>query len=98
MPAGTGLSYDGLPVTNVFAYDRRGRLVQDVRLYDARGTPLALNPDDPDRQRRVPRTASGDRAFNAFPVRYFEQGTRRVTRPRAGAPEPPPPLVTPEVR
>jgi hypothetical protein len=94
----TGLVYDGLPLDNLFAFDRRGRLLQDVRLYAENGRPIDVDRGARDPDRRVPRARGGERAFNAFPVRYFEPGTRRVARPGAGAPPAPAPLVTPRVR
>lgn len=81
-----GLSYAGAEVTNVYPYDRRGRLLQDVRLFDQDGRPLDLGgPASPDPDRRVPVTATGREVFNAFPLRYFEAGTRRIAEPDAGS-------------
>jgi hypothetical protein len=94
LPA-AGLAYDGRDVQNVYAYDRSGRLLQDVRLYDDAGQPIEWGRDLDDRGRRLVTDARGATAFNAFPVRYFEPGTNRVADPSAGAPAPPPPLVTP---
>ena len=51
------------------------------------------------RARRVVFDRSGERLFNSFPIRYFDQGTRRVRRPEAGGlSEPPNSIVTPPVR
>jgi hypothetical protein len=92
-----GLIHDGLGVGNIYAYDRRGRLLQDVRLFDDAGRPLDIgNGEDP--HRRVPVTKRGEQALNAFPIRYFEPGTRRVAHPNAGAPPRPAPIVTKPVR
>jgi hypothetical protein len=42
---------------------------------------------------------SGEPLFNSFPIRYFDEGTRRVRRPEAGGlSERPRPIVTPRVR
>jgi hypothetical protein len=87
--------YDGTVVKNVYAYDRNGRLLHDVRLYDAHGAPLDFGRHfaNPDRRRVFDRT--GAEVFNAFPVRYFEPGTRRVARPNAGPRIVAPKLTTP---
>lgn len=90
------LVYDGAAVANVYPYDRRGRLLHDVRLYDGSGRSLDVGTvaygTDP--LRRAVRTADG-RVLNAFPIRYFEPGTRRVAKPNAGPPVDAPPIVTP---
>jgi hypothetical protein len=93
-----GLSYDGVAVRNVFAYDRRGRLLYDVRLYAGDGRPLEVGRGAHDPDRRIPRTKTGKAALNAFPVRYFAPGTTRVAKPAAGAPARPAPLVTRPVK
>jgi hypothetical protein len=97
-PAPPGLTFDGRPVGNVYPYDRRGRLLHDVRLYDEEGAPLDVRRGER-RPRRMVRDRAGDRQFNSFPIRYFDPGTRRVERPEAGAlGDAPRPLVTPPVR
>jgi hypothetical protein len=91
-----GLTYEGAAVENVYPYSRDGKRLYDVRLYDQNGRALAIGgPDSGDQNRRVPRSASGGRAFNAFPIRYFDPGTRRVTKPDAGWAKAKPPLVSP---
>jgi hypothetical protein len=89
-----GLTYYGNAVQNIYAFDRRGRLLQDVRLYDQFGVPLEIGARVRDPNRRQVRTRGGDPVFNAFPIRYFEPGTRKVAHPAAGAPEDPDPVVT----
>ena len=97
-PVEPGLLFDGRRIDNVYPYDRAGRLLQDVRLYDETGTPLDVRPGE-GRPRRVVADRSGERLFNTFPIRYFDAGTRRVRRPRAGAlSDPPRRIVTPPVR
>jgi hypothetical protein len=94
-----GLALDGRQVGNVYPYDRRGRLLQDVRLYDETGAPLDVRPGEGRPRRVVADRTGADRYFNAFPIRYFERGTSRVRRPRAGAlSESPPGIATPPVR
>jgi hypothetical protein len=93
-PAPSGLVYDGQPVQNIYAFDRDGRLLQDVRLFMQDGRPLEIGADSEDPDRRTVQTRAGDLAFNAFPIRYFEPGTRRVADPAAGAPARPGPLTT----
>jgi hypothetical protein len=57
------------------------------------GRPLAIGGPG-NANRRSVRTRTGTVVFNAFPIRYFEPGTRRVANPAAGAPERPDPLAT----
>jgi hypothetical protein len=95
-PAPTGFTYDGITIDNVYPYDRSGRLLHDVRLYDSRGRPLDFDLAGPDR--RPVRDAKGASVLNAYPVRYFEPGTHRVAHPQAGSPVTPPRLTTPPVR
>ena len=91
-PVVAGLSYDGVPVDNIYPYTRAGRLLHDVLLYDGAGRPLDVRPgaDDPDR--RLLEARDGTPIFNSFPVRYFEPGTTRVERPDAA-----PPIRIPEI-
>ena len=82
-PAPLTLSYDGTEINNVFVYDADGKLLQDVRLYDDFGRPLDIRYGDPDPTRRVLTDVSGATAFNTFPIRFYEPGTRRVANPDA---------------
>jgi hypothetical protein len=79
-----GLVYDGVPVTNIYPYSRAGELLHDVLLYDGAGRPLEVGGNrglDPDRRFVV---TNGNRpVLNAFPIRYYEPGTKRVARPNA---------------
>ena len=79
-----GMAYKGVAVENIYAFDRDGRLLQDVRLYDQFGRALEIGGGNP--LRRPVRTRAGHAIFNAFPIRYFEAGTRLVANPAAGAP------------
>jgi DNA-binding PadR family transcriptional regulator len=89
-----GLVFDGRPIINLYPYDRSGRMLQDVRLYDDLGNPVALNPGE-GRPRRIVVDRRGERLFNTFPIRYFDPGTRVVRHPNAGGlDEPPPRIVT----
>jgi hypothetical protein len=91
-----GLTHDGAPVLNVYPYSRDGRLLLDVLLFDQSGAPLSVRPEDStDAERRVLRTRRGADVFNSFPIRYFEPGTLRVSRPGAGPRVPWSPIVTP---
>jgi hypothetical protein len=80
-----GLNYNGAPVRNIYAYDRKGKPLYDIRLYDQNGRPLNVGEGsagmDPDR--RVLETPRGTLLFNSFPIRYFEPGTRTVVHPTA---------------
>jgi hypothetical protein len=89
-----GFVYDGEPVRNIYAFDRDGRLLQDVRLFMQDGRPMEIRAGRADPNRRQVRTRAGKLAFNAFPIRYFEPGTKRVANPAAGAPARPRPLTT----
>jgi hypothetical protein len=88
-----GLAYYGNPVTNIYPYDRTGRLLHDVRLYGADGHPLNIGKPGADPTRRSVETSSGP-ALNAFPIRYFDPGTGKVTRPDAGPHVLAPPITT----
>jgi hypothetical protein len=89
-----GLVYDDVQVENVYPYDRRGRLLHDIRLYDQLGRPLEAMEETADPDRRPVRERGGARAFNAYPILYFERDTRRVARPNAGPEIEPQPLRT----
>jgi hypothetical protein len=83
-PPPAGLANSGVPLQNVYAYDRHGRLLHDVRLYDQNGKPMELGRDaPPDPNRRPVETRGGITLFNAFPIRYYEPGTHRVAHPNA---------------
>jgi uncharacterized membrane protein len=92
----TGLVYNGQPVDNVYPYSRSGRLLHDVLLFDGAGRPLDVVTSD--HLRRVLRTRRGRPIFNAFPIRYFEPGTRRVARPNAAPPVTVPTVTTPPLK
>ena len=80
-----GLAYGGTQVRNVYAYDRSGRLLHDVRLYDQSGHPLNVGAAKPvnDPLRRQVRTRGGGLVLNAFPIRYFQPGTSTIAHPNA---------------
>lgn len=92
-----GLTYDGRQLRNIYPYSRDGKLLLDVLLYDENGEPLDIG-DRPDPLRRTLSTADGRELLNAFPIRYYEHGTRRVARPNAGPDVSPPRIVTPPLR
>jgi hypothetical protein len=80
----SGLFLNGMPVTNIYAFSRDGRMLHDVLLYSDNGRPLSLRPGVlPDPNRRLLYTASGAPLFNSFPIRFFEPGTRTVRHPNA---------------
>ena len=92
-----GLVFNGSPVSNIYPFTRDGRLLHDVLLYDGTGRPLTIaGAADP--SRRVLRTRNGDPVFNAFPIRYYDPGTRRVSRSDAAPPVAIPRIVTPPLR
>ena len=94
VPADAGLTYDGVAIENIYPYDRSGRLLHDVRLYDQLGRPVEALGAGIDPDRRPVRERGGARTFNAYPIRYFEPGTRRVARPNASPEIDPAPLRT----
>jgi uncharacterized membrane protein len=93
-----GLSYDGAPIDNIYPYSRDGHLLHDVLLYNGSGTPLQFQTGVPDPQRRVVRTPAGKPVFNAFPIRYYEPGTKQVAHPDASPTVTIPKLATPPLR
>jgi hypothetical protein len=78
-----GLAVSGVPVTNVYPYDTKGRLLHDVRLYDQNGRALEIGRGATDPDRRPVFGKKGRAIFNAFPIRYFQPGTNRVAHPNA---------------
>jgi hypothetical protein len=90
-----GLVLDGAHVQNVYAYDREGEPLFDVRLYDQDGRPVDLFPDSGDPSRRVPVDAQGNQLFNAFPLRYYEPGSTTVAEPSAAPDIEVPEIATP---
>lgn len=97
-PTPPGLTLDGVPVENVYPYSRDGRLMLDVLLYDQFGNPINIRPVSFDPDRRVLRRANGAEIYNSFPIRYFEPGTRRVSRPGAAPAIPWAPVATPALQ
>ena len=89
-----GLARDGVPVDNIYPYSRDGKLLHDVLLYDGAGAPLDVRAGSSDPDRRVVVAAGNVRLYNAFPIRYFEPGTRRVADPDAAPPVTVPSVVT----
>lgn len=79
----SGLIYQGVEVDNIYPYSRDGRLLHDVLLYDTAGRALdlpAFHGLDPNRRY----VSNGHlELLNAFPIRYYEPGTRLVLRPNA---------------
>jgi len=90
-----GLAYNGAPVDNIYPYSRNGGLLHDVLLYTGAGTPLNVSTTAYDPYRRILFTKTGGRVFNAFPVRYYEPGTKVVLRPNAGPSVKVPRIATP---
>ena len=78
-----GLTLNGVPVGNIYPFNRKGRLLHDVLLYTGSGAPLDAPGAAIDPQRRVLRTTSGKQVLNAYPIRYFDPGTGQVAHPGA---------------
>lgn len=68
----------GGPVTNIYPYDVRGRLLHDVRLYDQNGKPLEIVREYTPSGRRVltsyPTDLEGRPVTNAFPQQQAVRG------------------------
>jgi hypothetical protein len=94
-PMPDGLTVRGEEVRNIYPYDRDGKLLLDVLLYDDQGRPLDIGAQDPqtDPLRRYVFGKTGEPLRNAFPIRYFEPGTSKVADPDAA----PKNIVTPEI-
>jgi hypothetical protein len=95
----TGLYLDGVPVTNIFPYDRAGKPLNDVMLFQQDGAPLRIGAsgvDDPNRRYLV--TRRSQRLYNSFPMRYFDPGTTRVAHPDAGPRVQVPDILTPALK
>lgn len=90
-----GLSFNGNPVSNIFAFDRSGAPLNDVLLYLPNGRALNVDANRIDPHRRYLVTRRGNRVYNSFPVRYYEPGTTRVAHPTAGPPVHVPKVLTP---
>jgi hypothetical protein len=79
-----GVAYNGVPIQNIYPYSLDGKLLHDVLLYDGAGRPLAIGGVDSNR--RIVVVNGWDKLLNAFPIRYYEPGTRHVAHPNAGPP------------
>jgi hypothetical protein len=97
---------DGQPVTNIYAYDRDGRLIPEVLLYDQNGHPLDLGEGlyDPTTGLELttdyPVDGNGAQVRNAYPldqrtVEWDERGgPREQGVPPPAVVVPPPPSTT----
>jgi hypothetical protein len=90
-----GLAFNGVPVANIFPFDRSGKPLNDVLLFMPDGRALDVAALMVDHNRRYLVTRRGQRLYNSFPVRYFEPGTATVARPNAGPPVRIPNVLTP---
>jgi hypothetical protein len=79
------LLVSGRQVLNIYPVDRSGKPLTDVRLYTDYGEPIDLRLGE-DPTRRLPVDDLGHPVYNAFPARYVDPATRRVTNPLAGFP------------
>ncbi|MEH3033004.1 MAG: hypothetical protein PGN07_02940 [Aeromicrobium erythreum] len=82
-----GVTLDGASVTNIFAYDAKGRPLQNVQLFDQDGKPLVPRLDTmrdecldaectvaADGQQAAPRTLeTGAQVGNVFPLSFFRR-------------------------
>lgn len=106
---GEGLSFNGEPLNNIFAYDASGKLLQNVQLFDSQGRPLAPHPlDDPNGDRcadadcsaivQPRRLETGALAYNVFPLgnvdaQWDEQTGETLPKPGASVVVPKAPYI-----
>jgi hypothetical protein len=90
-----GLAYNGAQIQNVYPYTREGKLLFDVLLFDENGQPLSLASGPDNTSRRILSDENGTQLFNSFPIRYFDPGTKTVTRPALAPPITVPTVATP---
>jgi hypothetical protein len=79
-----GLLYNGRPLHNIYPYTLRGKLLHDVLLYDEFGNPIDVGAGVTDPNRRILTTSTNTQVLNAFPIRYYDPATIRVSHPNAG--------------
>ena len=79
-PEQPGLRYDGVALDNVYAYDRTGRMLQDVRLYDSNGRPLDWGANFANPDRRPVTDADGAPVLERLPDPLLRAGDQ----PRRG--------------
>ena len=78
--SGVGLTLDGNPVSNVFAYDAQGNPLTDVQLFDQDGKPLDLvgDPTQTTNQDGYPgiivpnQSVSGRLGWNVYPLAHVD--------------------------
>lgn len=95
---------DGQRITNLYAYDAEGRLLDPVLLYDQAGQPIDnLCPEYDDRGRRLSteyrRDLNGAPVINAFPRRQsaYVRPEPPLSRPGFTDPDPTVPVTPPAV-
>lgn len=99
----SGVTNDGRPVRNVFAYDAQGRPLTGVQLYDDRGEPLAVEHDPTGRMRTpegpaviYPWQNGEQELWHVYPLPVREQpGWNLAPKKGAWASERPPYLPQP---
>lgn len=83
----SGLSQEGQLITQLYAYDREGRRLDDVRIYDQNGRPVVVDSGG-DRTLDQWVDASGRTWANVYPGRTFD-GQGWTVDPQSGAWHPP---------
>ncbi len=89
-----GLSQDGQSITQLYAYDRDGKRLDDVRIYDQTGRPVMTSQDGTGEQWV---DASGRQWANVYPGRTSE-GQGWTVSPDSGAWHPPMAIAPLETR
>lgn len=98
-PDGTGIWLNGTQVTNIFAYDAKGQVLDGVQLFDQDGKPLATSvpggngclAKDEWEECTTPgawvptQLETGATAWNVYPMRMAESSFEDPTAPLAGA-------------
>ena len=87
-------AYAGGPTTNIYAYSRDGRQLNDVLLYDQNGAPLTVGGQASDVTTTYPLGADGLPIENAYPLNQRHPDGSTVAVPRVAIPPWPTPTVT----
>ena len=86
-----GLRSDGREISNIFAFDAKGRPLRGVRLYDQDGVPLvATHEDNPELESRLPLDKNGDAIANRYPREQYRVDPVTGERRPVPAPRPQP--------
>jgi hypothetical protein len=86
-----GLRSDGREISNIFAFDAKGKPLEGVRLYDQDGIPLvATHEDNPELESRLPLDSGGNAITNRYPREQYQVDPATGQRSPVPAPRPQP--------